>query len=237
MKLSDTLLRQFAKAVTVQPERKKTATVYGTVVEQEGESFVRLDGSEELTPVTLAAEVKNGERVTVMLQDHAAVATGNITSPSARVDTVRDLDNSLTQLDNSLTQQEIFDRLTNGGEEQGVYLFEGKLYINADYVDLNKLLAREATVTGNFQVNNNLWQLSASNEGLRLSLNSDDSAAQGGLYVSNGISGLSAFSNVFLSARSVTINGGTGISLIGPVTMDGDLNVTGTLTAGGKKIN
>lgn len=230
MKLSDTLLRQFAKAVTVQPERKKTATVYGTVVEQEGKSFVRLDGSEELTPVTLAAEVKNGERVTVMLQDHAAVATGNITSPSARVDTVRDLDNSLTQ-------QEIFDRLTNGGEEQGVYLFEEKLYINADYVDLNKLLAREATVTGNFQVNNNLWQLSASNTGMHLFMKSEDPEGQGGLFISQRASSLCAFNSVLISARSVTINGATGISLTGPVTVDGNLNVTGTLTAGGKEIN
>lgn len=220
MGLSNTLLRQFAQAVTTQPERKKTATVYGTVVEQAGESFIRLDGSEELTPATLATEVKNGERVMVMLQDHAAVATGNISSPSARVDTVLDLDNSLTQ-------QEIFDRLTNGGEEQGVYLLNGKLYINADYLDVNSLFAKDITATGNFQVNNSLWTLSASNTGLNLFMKTEDPEAQSGLWMSQSESRISAFSNVLIAARHVTINGGTGISLTGPVTIDGSLTVNG----------
>ena len=37
-------------------------------------------------------------------------------------------------LDASLDQTEIFNRLTNNGEDQGLYLQDGKVYVNAQYV-------------------------------------------------------------------------------------------------------
>lgn len=37
------------------------------------------------------------------------------------------------------TQEEIFKKLTNGGEKQGIYLQDGILYINAEYVKSGKL--------------------------------------------------------------------------------------------------
>ena len=44
-----------------------------------------------------------------------------------------------TTIMNSLTQQEIFNRLTNGGAEQGIYLENGKLYINGTYLKTGTL--------------------------------------------------------------------------------------------------
>ena len=44
-------------------------------------------------------------------------------------------------LDDSLTQQTIFNRLTNNGQTQGIYLKNGKLYINATYIDTGYLSA------------------------------------------------------------------------------------------------
>lgn len=44
-----------------------------------------------------------------------------------------------TTIMNSLTQQEIFNRLTNGGAEQGIYLKNGKLYINGTYLKTGTL--------------------------------------------------------------------------------------------------
>ena len=41
---------------------------------------------------------------------------------------------SVTQLDNSLTQREIFKRLTNNGQTQGIYMQNGLLYVNASYM-------------------------------------------------------------------------------------------------------
>lgn len=37
-------------------------------------------------------------------------------------------------IDRTLTQQDVFNRLTNNGEQQGIYLQDGKIYINAEYI-------------------------------------------------------------------------------------------------------
>lgn len=44
-------------------------------------------------------------------------------------------------LDNSLTQQAIFNRLTNNGQTQGIYLSNGLLYINASYINTGTMSA------------------------------------------------------------------------------------------------
>lgn len=45
------------------------------------------------------------------------------------------------KLNTSLTQEEIFNRLTDGGEEQGVILYNGKIYINASYISAGTVSA------------------------------------------------------------------------------------------------
>ncbi len=55
-------------------------------------------------------------------------------------------------LDSNLTQEEIFKRLTNNGEAQGVFRGEdGQIYINAAYiVALSELFAKDIVMTGTF---------------------------------------------------------------------------------------
>lgn len=48
---------------------------------------------------------------------------------------------AVSTFDNSLNQQSVFNRLTNNGQTQGIYLKDGKLYINATYIDTGTLLA------------------------------------------------------------------------------------------------
>lgn len=50
-------------------------------------------------------------------------------------------DSAVEDLDDSLDQQGVFDRLTNNGQTQGIYLIGDKLYINADYIKSGKLSA------------------------------------------------------------------------------------------------
>ena len=84
MSLSSDLISEFVK-VTKDDEKPKSETVvYGTTVVYEGSTYVKLDGSELLTPVSTTSATKNGERVTVMIKDHTATITGNMSSPSAR---------------------------------------------------------------------------------------------------------------------------------------------------------
>lgn len=91
MSLSVDLISQFAK-ITKDEEKSKTETiVYGTAVEYKGNKYVKLDGSDLLTPVTSTTSVKDGERVTVMIKNHMATITGNLTAPSASSKEVADV--------------------------------------------------------------------------------------------------------------------------------------------------
>lgn len=52
-------------------------------------------------------------------------------------------------LDDSLTQRDVFNRLTNNGATQGIYLSEGKVYINATYIETGIISDRYGRSTWN----------------------------------------------------------------------------------------
>ena len=100
MNLSSDLVTKFVKATT-KDNRKTSAEsiVYGTTVVYDGKPYVKLDGSDLLTPVTTTADVNSDERVTVMIKNHIATITGNITSPAARTDDVKDVANQISEFE------------------------------------------------------------------------------------------------------------------------------------------
>ncbi len=111
MALSQDLINQFVK-LTDREEKPKEVTVNGTYKMINGEEYVQIDGSEIWTPVTSTVEAETGERVKVMIKNHTATVTGNISSPSARSKSVKDLKdevdeqgNTIKQLDNTIEQQ------------------------------------------------------------------------------------------------------------------------------------
>lgn len=59
---------------------------------------------------------------------------------------------SAAALDENLTAEEIFNRLTNNGEAQGIFRGDdGEVYINAEYiVALEKLFAKDILMSGTF---------------------------------------------------------------------------------------
>ena len=87
MDLSNDMISQFAKLTTEKKDEKKESTVYGSVKIYEGKTYVKIDGSDLLTPVETTTEVKDDERVTVLIKDHNAVITGNTSDPSAGMST------------------------------------------------------------------------------------------------------------------------------------------------------
>ena len=95
MGLSNDLITQFVKVTNDKKEEKKETVVYGTVKTVDGVDYVQLDGSELLTPVSSTTNIADGERVTVMIKNHTATVTGNITSPSP---SGSDLNNVLDQI-------------------------------------------------------------------------------------------------------------------------------------------
>ena len=107
MDLSTELISQFVKITNDKTETKKETTVYGTTVEHNGTTYVKIDGSELLTPVTSTASTKPGERVTVMIKNHMATITGNISSPSARTEDLQNVANSASNSADKITEFEI----------------------------------------------------------------------------------------------------------------------------------
>lgn len=99
MSLSNDLISQFVKITNDKPEPKKESTVYGTTVEYNGDIYVQFDGSELLTPVSTTSALKPGERVTVMIKNHAAMVTGNLSSPSASDKDVQDVVNQISEFE------------------------------------------------------------------------------------------------------------------------------------------
>lgn len=82
MSLSNDLISQFAKLTAGEKKQSAEATVYGTTVEYEDRIFVKIDGSDLLTPVETTSDIKSGQRVMIKLKDHTATVTGNVTDPS-----------------------------------------------------------------------------------------------------------------------------------------------------------
>ena len=100
MALSHDLISQFAKVINNDKKAKSESTSYGTTVEYNGSTYVKLDGSDLLTPVETTADTKPGERVTVLIKDHTATVTGNLSSPAARTEDVQENHDKIAEFDN-----------------------------------------------------------------------------------------------------------------------------------------
>lgn len=91
MVLSKDLISQFVKITNDTQKKTTETTVYGTI--DDTGTNVKLDGSPDgvLTPISSTTNVKPGDRVTVMIKNHTATVTGNLTSPAPRRDDVADV--------------------------------------------------------------------------------------------------------------------------------------------------
>ena len=85
MNISSTLLKDFATQINTS-EKPSEVTANGTIKVVNGEKFVRLDGSDILTPVIEAVSAKSedniyGDRVLVQIKNHEAIIVGNYDRP------------------------------------------------------------------------------------------------------------------------------------------------------------
>lgn len=132
MALSTDLTTMFAKEIlrTDEPKQKQVVTLNGTVVEDGGVEYVRLDGSDIVTPVVTTTAIKNGERVTVEIRNHSAVVTGNLSDPSASGSSVDDMGNRIDHFDTIIADVVKTDDL------------------EAIYASIENLTATDVTITG-----------------------------------------------------------------------------------------
>lgn len=136
MDLSNDLISKFVKITSNQSNNKtKEGTAYGTIVEFENKMYVKLDGSDLLTPINSTSDVKDGERVTIMIKDHNAVVTGNITSPSASSGDVKKVTQDVTNLGGEIAEFETIVAKKIGVEE-----------LDAEVARIDELIAGRATI-------------------------------------------------------------------------------------------
>lgn len=147
MELSQELVSLFAKQI-VNKDRNtsRESTVYGTVkVDGNGNKYVMLDGSDQLTPIaddeqpsvdSTTTNANEGDRVSVLIKNHTATVTGNISSPAARTGDVENIENDVDEIKK-------FD-IAIGDQVQANEAYFKKLI--ADEATLGKLVAASISV-------------------------------------------------------------------------------------------
>lgn len=96
-KLPPNIVKTFAS--TFKKEKPKiSSTVYGYAVINEGQIYVKLDGSTEYTPVVSTIDVVDGDRVIVNITNHRAIIVNNISSPAARSNSVTEIKSELSDM-------------------------------------------------------------------------------------------------------------------------------------------
>ena len=130
--LTAELLSEFVKETTKTEDKrfKKDQNVYGTTVEYDGKIYVKIDGSDILTPVNTTVSMKGGERVIVTIKNHSADVTGNLSSPSCgtvdiddrvlqvKAELVQDLDHFKTTITGSFITTDNLDEIKINLENQ-----------------------------------------------------------------------------------------------------------------------
>lgn len=84
------------------------------------------------TRITSTAE--DGSTSVVYTVSAPGVAMEAKNTADAAQATANEAATAVTNLDRALDQEGVFNRLTNNGESQGIYIKDGKLYINAEYI-------------------------------------------------------------------------------------------------------
>lgn len=99
MVLSNELISSLVKLTKDKPSVKSDSGLFATVVKYNGEDYVKLDGSEVMTPVISTTEVKEDDRVLVDIKDHTAIVTGNITDPAASGTKVKEVSDQISDFE------------------------------------------------------------------------------------------------------------------------------------------
>jgi len=178
--LSHEIISQFAKLVNSDKKQTTESTIYGTVVDQQGHKpgdkdkdgneividesggkYIKPDGSDQLIPITdtdvdpkeanAMINTNYGDRASVLIKNHTATVTGNISSPAAGN---KDIEKQITQFDIAVGEQiqadkAYFKDLTadkaNLGSLAAAIVSVAELI--AKDAEIGKLVTKKATIT------------------------------------------------------------------------------------------
>lgn len=152
MALSNDIVSQFAKLTNDNKSENKENVAYGTIIISDGKKYVRLDGSNIDTPISLTTSAKHNDRVMVMIKNHEAIVTGNITSPSASQDSVDDLDGKADELSSQVSKFGIIVsyKITTEDIDAINANFEAMKAITGKFQELSSVTAEIETLKAKF---------------------------------------------------------------------------------------
>lgn len=99
MILSSDLIDQLVKVTSNDEQKLTESSAYGTIVKYDNKNYVRLDGSDLLTPISATTVLSDGDRVIVTIKNHTALVTGNISSPSASDKDVKEMGSKISEFE------------------------------------------------------------------------------------------------------------------------------------------
>lgn len=147
MRSVNNLATTFAKIIKEDATATKDSTVYGTAVEFNGKMYVKLDGSERMTPIETTTSIKEGDRVTVLIKAHSATVTGNVTDPSTSKSDKKATDDKIKDLSSKVSE---FGTIVAGKvSTEQLQAAEGRITnLESDNVNVkNELKAQSASIT------------------------------------------------------------------------------------------
>lgn len=180
MALSNDLISQFAKITKDDKKKNSEQTVYGTVVDYNGEKYLKIDGSDLLTPISSTTRANNDERVTAMIKNHTVTVTGNLTSPAARSDDVDTIGTKITEFEVAIGDK-VDTKELNAQTARIDELYATNVTIKdsltANAADIKDLQADNATIKGTLTANSaDITNLQAENAEITGKLAANDAS-------------------------------------------------------------
>ena len=231
MPLTEELISQFVKATKDDKQESREETVYGTIVEYNDSKYLKIDGSELLTPISSTANVKDKERVTALIKNHTVTVTGNLSNPSASTGDVVSVSGKISEFENIIADTVTTEQLE--AESARIdNIIAGKVVISgtltAESAEIKELQADNATIKGTLNAQsadikdlkaNSLTAESADVKYANIDFANIGSAAMEYFYAQSGL-----IQNVTVGDQTITGN------LVG-VTISGDLIEGNTVVA------
>lgn len=106
MDLSNNLVSQFVKITNDREKytQQQQSKLFGTTVIYDDKQYVQIDGSDILTPADSTVHIKDGERVTVTINNHTAIIDGNVTDISASNEELGVVKGTMLEIQNEFVQ-------------------------------------------------------------------------------------------------------------------------------------
>ena len=135
MDLSRNIIKRYVQVASPEKITSNSETVYGTVVNEGEKLYVKIDGSDILTPVSSTIDIKANDRVLVLVKNHEATVIGSPSSPTARLEELENLGTEVTRFKAVATSDLIAAKADIDKLKANDVEITGKLTANEGYID------------------------------------------------------------------------------------------------------